>query len=62
MDHTLLWERARETSFPLACVAVALNQYKGWGHVGLSGVAQDALFPTRGIAAGRGLATTFTQV
>ena len=62
IDHEVLWQRARDRRFPLALLAVALNQYRARRFLGLGDVAVDSLFPVRGLAAGDGFATTLVQV
>ena len=62
LDRQLLWSRASSTEFPLAIVAVALNQYAARRFVGLDALTVDAGFPEKGITAGCGLATYWIQV
>ncbi len=46
----------------LTVVAMAINQYRAQRFLGLNDVACSARYPTHGLAAGDGWATTFTQV
>ena len=62
LDRQLLWDRATSTSFPLAVVAEALNQYATRRLLGLETLAMDSFFPERGIAPGCALATFWVQV
>ena len=62
VDHELLWERARAKNFPLAILAVALNQARAKRYLGLGDVAVDARFPRRGLAAGDSFATYLVQI
>ncbi len=62
VNHDRLFERARRRGMNLVVVAIALNQYRAQRFLGLSDVACSARFPSRGIAAGDGWATTFVQV
>ncbi len=58
----MLWDRARSKGFPLAILAIALNQARAKRYLGLGDIAADARFPRRGLAAGDGFATTLVQV
>ena len=62
VNHELLWERARAKGFPLAILAVALNQARAKRYLGLGDVAVDARFPRRGLAAGDSFATYLVQI
>ena len=62
IDHDVLWARGKQSGFPLAVLAVTLNQARARRFLGLGDVAVDAQFPQRGLAAGDGFATTLVQV
>ena len=62
IDHELLWSRAQQRGFPLALLAITLNQARAKRLLGFGDVAVDARFPRRGLAAGDGFATTLVQV
>ncbi len=62
INHHKLYERARNRGFNLAVVSIALNRYRAKRYLGLGDVACYAGFPTRGLAAGCGWATTWAQV
>ena len=62
VDHDILWERAEKQHYPLAVLAIVLNQYSGRRFLGYSGICIRLNFPYGGIAAGCSFATYLVQV
>ena len=58
----LLWTRAQDRPFPLAILAISLNQYRGKRFLGLDTMAVECGHPDRGIAAGCAFATFWVQL
>ncbi len=62
IPRSKLWDHGMEQKISAAVLAVTLNQYSSRRFVTLHGLASDAGFPSRGIAAGCGFATYLVQM
>jgi hypothetical protein len=62
IDRELLLERARATGFPEPLIRVCLAAYGGPRMLSMEGALAREMYPTRGIIAGCGLATTLVKV
>ncbi len=62
IDRDLLRERARQANFPLAILDLCLATYAGPRMLSMGGIIAKEVYPTRGIVAGCGMATTLVKL